>query len=268
MTCIDPEVLLKMELGELDESELSELERHLKGCPSCRDHRDFLAKMMTDLSTPLDGDSDDHEVFVRHVMTACARAPEASKRLASLVAFGAAAALTGMVMLSHPAPPLGREVEELTPRGSGALDEPAARVEAFVGKRTGSSAPALLEGAELRPGDGIVVRYSNPTDRDAFLVVLAIDSKNEVHWIHPAYLRESENPESIRLVRRTEQRVLDEIAEPDRPAPGALRVYAIVTDSALHVREVEAALAKNQGSIIGLFPEATLEEWSCTWQSQ
>jgi len=156
---------------------------------------------------------------------------------------------------------------ELAARGAGALRK-AATVQAFVGRAVAGKAAALLEGAELSPGDGIVVRYSNPTPRDAYLMVFALDSKRDVHWLHPAYLDESSNPSSLRLAQQVEGRTLDEVAEPEHPAPGALRVFALLTEAPLAVKAVEARLAAAQAPVGELFPQAEVEEWSCTWRDR
>jgi hypothetical protein len=128
-------------------------------------------------------------------------------------------------------------------------------------------APALLEGAELGPGDGILVRYSTPSDRPAFLMVFALDELGDVHWIHPAYLHESDSPTSLELERGATLRVLDEVAEPENPAPGPLRVYALLSDAPLRVKEVEAKLATSRSPVHESFPEVEVEEWRCTWRA-
>jgi hypothetical protein len=144
----------------------------------------------------------------------------------------------------------------------------SATVQAFVGHAAPGAPPPLLEGAELRPGDGILVRYSNPTSRDVYLAVFALDQRGSVHWIHPAYLDAATNPLSLRLAPGTTERVLPEIAEPDSPAPGALRVYALLSATPLDVKRVEARLGDKTRSVAELFSEAEVEEWRCSWKAR
>jgi hypothetical protein len=206
--------------------------------------------------------------FVARVMAACEAAPvKAAPRAASrraVWAAGAVLAAAACVALGVTAwPSQAPKPEVIAARGS----EPglSATVQAFVGHARAGSAPPLLEGATLRPGDGILVRYSNPTERDVYLMVFALDARHAVHWIHPAYLSEDTNPSSLRLARGVTERVLPEVAEPEAPAPGALRVYALLSAAPLDVKGVEQRLAGARQAVPALFPEAETEEWSCTW---
>jgi hypothetical protein len=211
------------------------------------------------------------EAFVARVMEGCRSAPRvvASRSRRRVWPYGgaalAAAACVVLGIASWPQPRL----DAPDPRGTVAARGDArtrlrATVQAFVGRaELGSTAP-LLEGASLRPGDGILVRYSNPAAEPAYLMVFALDERGSVHWIHPAYLDESQNPSSLPLIAGLTQQVLPEVAEPEDAAPGALRVYALLTRAALDVKQVERRLAQRQ-EVSELFPEAEVEEWRCTW---
>ncbi len=142
-----------------------------------------------------------------------------------------------------------------------------ATVQAFVGHAAPGTAPALLEGATLHPGEGILVRYSNPSARDVYLMVFALDQQRNVHWIHPAYLDEKSNPRSLKLEQRVTDRVLSEVAEPENPALGELRVYAVLSGQPLDVKSVEGKVANSARPVAELFPQAEVEEWKCTWSA-
>jgi hypothetical protein len=161
-------------------------------------------------------------------------------------------------------PPHQPRGEVITARGGKNLGL-TATVQAFVGHATAGAPPALLEGATLRPGDGILVRYSNPAPKNVYLMVFAIDAKGTVHWIHPAYLSLSTNPTSLKLEPQATERVLPEVAEPEDPAPGAMQVYALLSREALDVQSVERRLAAATQAPPELFPEAEVEAWRCTW---
>jgi hypothetical protein len=122
-----------------------------------------------------------------------------------------------------------------------------------------------IEGAELHASDGITVRYWNPSDEPAFLAVFALDTAAAVHWIYPAYLRAADNPQSIRLQHSIEGKIMGEAVEPESPAPGRLRVVALLTPEPLSVHDVEARLAHDGQRLINTFPEARVHEWNCTW---
>jgi len=215
------------------------------------------------------------EAFVARVMAECRPAPlhatsRQSWRPAWLLVATIAAAAAAVPLTAHGPHELDQRP---TPRGStaargGASDGRTAIVQAFVVRATPASTPALLDGAELRSGDGILIRYSNPAASARYLMVFALDHDRQVHWIHPAYLDARDSPSSLKLEPRTALTVLEEVAEPDNPAPGTLHFYALLTDNPLHVKDVEARLSVSDGPIHQLFAGAQIEEWRCTWHLQ
>jgi hypothetical protein len=221
------------------------------------------------------GPSLDTDDFMARVMSACSAEASATslrrRRLGAWVygaaaVVAAAAAATTVLSVAQHETGLGALGGRVAARGAGLPSR--ATVQAFVTRTQAGVAPALLEGAVLGPGDGILVRYSNPTERVAYLMVLALDERGDVHWIHPAYLNEHDSPSSLGLEPRTTWRVLDEVAEPENPAPGPLRVYALLSDAPLRVKDVEAELSAQQLPMSELFPQAQVEEWRCTWRAR
>lgn len=210
------------------------------------------------------------EVFVSRVMAACRTADSSNlaavRRRRYIWGGAAAAALIALAASIR----LYDAQSDSVPGGSiaargGVMPNLSATVEAFVGRAAPGAPSALLEGAVLHPGDGILVRYSNPDARDVYLMVFAIDTRNEVHWIHPAYLNRGSNPTSLKLEQSVIARTLDEVAEPEDPAPGQLRVYALLSHIPLDVRGVEVKLAAAKIPVQELFGQAEVEEWRCMW---
>jgi len=235
---------------------------------------DELRELRVSPSTALSDDD-----FVASVMAACtteADAPHAAKPgavRAAIFGLGAALALAAALALRlgawpSPTPTEGRAAGSGSFAARGAEGGLAATVQAFVGHAAPGKAPPLLEGATLRPGDGILVRYSNPLARDVYLMVFALDEQRAVHWLHPAYVDENTNPTSLKLAREVTERVLPEVAEPENPAPGALRVYALLSRVPFDVKGVEHKLAFDTASVPELFPDAEVEEWRCTWHAR
>lgn len=218
------------------------------------------------------------ESFVAQVMAACSDevpAPAAVVRhtprsllTATALLAAAAAAVLGLGHWRQPPTLDTRPGEDgLVARGVAAARH-SATVQAFVGRAAPGSAAKLLEGAELGAGDGILVRYSNPGAERVYLMVFALDARREVHWLHPAYLDAASDPSSLELRHGVMGQALEEVAEPESPAPGALGVYALLTSQPLTVKAVEAALAAKPRPVHELFPEAEVEEWRCTWRAQ
>lgn len=222
--------------------------------------------------------------FVARVMASCttgvAPAPEPTRPRRLIWRFGSVLAVAAMFVLGvvsmrklrltgtdSPAPSVA--LPAVTPSGvtarGGASDASPTTVQAFVGHAAPGAALPLLDGATLRPGDGILIRYSNPSARRVYLMVFALDEQRTVHWLHPAYLDESSNPTSLELAREVTDRVLPEVAEPENPAPGALRVYALLSATPLDVKGVESRLDAATRPIPELFPQVEVEEWRCAW---
>lgn len=209
--------------------------------------------------------------FVAQVMQRCesvSAAPPAHRRRLARTYGGllgaAAAAAVAIGVLSWPPARNGKARRETVAARGDAHSASRATVQAFVGHGVAGAAPPLLDGATLRPGDGIVVRYSNPAAEQGYLMVFGLDERGTVHWLHPAYLDGSTNPRSLPLAVGAEQQVLPEVAEPEDAAAGPLRVYALISRSALDVKGVERRLAENRDVAVS-FPEAVVEEWRCTW---
>lgn len=224
---------------------------------------------LRELGRPSSGLSD--EDFVARVMSACVvdAAPPAasSRRRLGWPALGACAAAAALALgVSHDWS-ASQPAVTVVARGAG-HDGLAATVQAFVGKPASDNALPLLEGATLAAGDGIVVRYSNPDAQRAFLMVLALDARGTVHWLHPAYVDEHTNPQSLELPAHVSEQVLPEVAEPENPEPGALRVIALLSRTPYDVKSVERRLERKRADVPSLFPEAEVEEWRCTWRAR
>jgi len=226
-----------------------------------------LAEELKKLRYGLEGGATDED-FVAGVMSACRDTEVVSaprRRLgawavAVAAAVAASAAIALSPWLSQPAP---RATEVVAARGL--TEGTRATVQAFVGHAPPGAAAPLLEGARLKPGDGILVRYSNPGADAAHLMVFALDERGSVHWLHPAYLDARTNPTSLPLSTHVREQVLPEVAEPEDAAPGLLRVYAVLSRAPLDVKTVEHKLESSGRSPVELFSEAEVEEWRCTW---
>lgn len=222
---------------------------------------------LRELREPRSSLSDDD--FVARVMSTCVVDGEAptQRQLVRWSVWGALATAAALALVVGQYGRAPKPSVAVVARGA-RHDGLAATVQAFVGKPTLNKTVPLLDGATLSPGDGIVIRYSNPDARSAFLMVLALDARGAVHWLHPAYLDERESPVSLELPAHVSERILPEVAEPEAPEPGPLRVIALLSRTPYDVKSVERRLQRQHVDVPALFPEAEVEEWRCTWRAR
>jgi hypothetical protein len=266
MTCPATEKWLLLSLGELTVNESTELERHRDRCPRCREQARASDQMLSDLASPTSGEAP-VERFVSEVLARCARGESTPQVRSSggvykLIVSGAiaSAAAAALLLVVRPAP----EVQERwTARGaSRSAQQGLPRAGLFI-VRDGKARPA--QGATLRPGDGFLVRCENPGAVTTYLAVFARDARGETHWLYPAYLDARDNPRSVAVAAHTPERSLEDVVEPEAPAPGPMRVYALFTAEPLGVHELEAQLGTEQHTQLTELNPTRIQEWSVSW---
>jgi hypothetical protein len=105
-------------------------------------------------------------------------------------------------------------------------------------------ADAQRAGAAFRAGESLAFSYVNPASVGACcLMVFGRDAAGHVCWFWPAWNDAAEDPASLPI---SESATPVELTEAVRHPlqPGALTIVGLFTPRPLHVREVEAAVAK------------------------
>jgi hypothetical protein len=265
MTCPAAEKWLLLSLGELTVNESRELLQHRDRCARCRESAHASEQLLADLKSPATGEAP-AELFVSRVLSRCAQAestPQARKtgRAYKLLAPGAIAAAAAVLLLVLPRAPDVRE--HWTARGtSQGATHGLPRAGLFV-VHDGEARPA--QGAALGPRDGFLVRCENPSDATTYLAVFARDALGETHWLYPAYLDARSNPRSVAIAARSAEHSLEEVVEPEEPAPGPMRVFALFTAEPLAVRELEARLGSEPLTDLASLNPTRIQEWSVAW---
>lgn len=265
MKCPAAEKWLLLSLGQLTVNEAAELQRHRDQCSRCRESARESEQMLSDLRGPATGEAP-AEQFVSEVLARCAQADSVPQARKSSRAYGllvpgvVAAAAAALLSVLHPAL---EQREHWTARGASQASTPGLpRAELFV-VRDGKARPA--QGAALRSGDGFLVRCENPGDAPTYLAVFARDALGETHWLYPAYLDARSNPRSIAIAARTSEHSLEDVVEPEEPASGPMRVFALFTAEPLAVRELEARLGAEHLTDLANFRHTRIQEWSVSW---
>ncbi|HWO14504.1 MAG TPA: hypothetical protein VNN80_33595, partial [Polyangiaceae bacterium] len=99
----------------------------------------------------------------------------------------------------------------------------------------------LRAGDGLEAGDAIVGGYINlGTDQPVYALSFAVDDGGEVHWLYPAYLDVSDDPEAVPLPPTESGEVLmAEAVVVDAPA-GRFSILTITSYERLRVGQIEA----------------------------
>lgn len=218
---------------------------HLSACAQCRDALEELRGLVSDLA----GSRDDEvrESDVRHVMEAIA-AREASRAGADAVRPRAprawmAAATTALAIAagvalfvgSRRAPGEGEFIARGGQVASSLAKDVGVRV--FAGERR----PVVLrDGAVVTPDEALVAGFTNVHAGAAYLVMFAVDSSAQVHWLYPAYEHAGDDPSSVPLERTTHERFMPTSVVLDAPSEGVLRIYAVTTTAPIRVADIEA----------------------------
>jgi hypothetical protein len=167
-------------------------------------------------------------------------APASTRRWRAplVVALSALAAATVVVVVGGPR---GPAVPEYTARGTPSPWHALVSTSMEVLGAAGTARP-LRSGERLVPGDGIAVSARNGNARQAvYLMVFAVDARDEVHWIVPAWTDAAASPRSVELPPGGTLPVPSGTT-PESPAAGKLRVLTLLTRVPLDVRAVESTL--------------------------
>lgn len=130
----------------------------------------------------------------------------------------------------------------------------------FVVYRIRAGSPPERGPRRMRKDDELAFAYTNPSGF-SHLLVFGVDSRNDVHWYHPAWSDADATPRAISIAKGGELRELPEAVVQKLEGP-TLRVFAVFTNEPLDVREVEGSLASDEPGRASLtLPGVLVREW-------
>jgi len=227
--------------ADLPPEQLQRIEKHLELCSRCARRVIDLTTLVADVAAPLPVaeplDVTAHVSSVMNRLSAPSVAPRASRFLAWAGGLTAAAVLLLFFELRRPGAAEGEA--QLTARGH-AADETLAR---NVGVRLYAQHDELepLEsGALITRETRLTAGLRNVGHAPAQLLLFAIDARNTVHWIAPAYESAGSDPPAVSVVPGPGERLLPSAVAFDDLAPGPLRVMTVISREPLHVADVES----------------------------
>jgi hypothetical protein len=107
-------------------------------------------------------------------------------------------------------------------------------------------------GARLSNREALLFSYTNLGPQPfGYLMIFGVDAKGEVRWFHPAYETLGSDPTSIAIEKGRANVFLPEQIRQDF-AGGPVTIYALFTQRALRVLEVEAWLRAHRGTTSAL----------------
>jgi hypothetical protein len=237
MSCPTEEVLVRLVDGALSVEETERLTRHVGRCERCRHQDARLRTLIADLKAPLSVPID-VQAHVRAVMDRLDRpsTPAARplwRRAFPLASSAVACAAAAYFVLHTP----GRTTWQA--RGGPAQSTLARDVSVRPCAVQGGLRP-LETGAVLDVATPVTATFRNLGDAPAYLLLFAVDSRHNVHWIVPRYSRPDDNPIAVTLPVSAGEGVLNTTVVLDDLSPGPLRVVAVIASAPGHVSDVEA----------------------------
>jgi hypothetical protein len=223
--------------GEVTASERASLEGELRDSAELRRTLEQLRNVSTLLGAPAgELESIDLAARVRAAVRRPSRPERARPRRWSMVWLGGLAACIAGALVIAGGP---RTLTEFHQKSNGEPPFGGSRWAGIQIYRVAPNATPERLGARIAVGEGLLFGYTNlgaqPFD---FLMIFAIDAKNQVRWFYPAYETLGTNPASISIERGRANVPLGELVQHDF-AEGPLTVYALFTPRPSSVLEIE-----------------------------
>lgn len=261
--CPTEDELLRFVDVDLLPERLERIERHLEGCGHCEKQVRALRELIADVAAPIpEGDLDVRE-HVAGVMSRLEAAPARASRASRLLPWaGALAAAAALVLfVSH-----GRNTEDpegqFTARGAPTEASLARDVGVQLYAREASLRP--LQGGERIGRDAALTAGLRNLGRErVYLLLFAVDSRGDVHWIAPVFINASENPAAVSVMPSANERSLPTAASFDDLAKGPLRIVAVVTREPTNVSDIESlpATERSGAALMKRFPRGDVRQF-------
>jgi hypothetical protein len=266
--CPKPQELTRLLDGELTENRAASLRAHLVTCAACAVALAAQRRLVARIAAPIpDSPSPGALAAVMsrlggEVPVPTARSPRRVLGMLGGLAAAAALASVGVALLPGRAPDHGA----FTARGAVVEWTRKVGVDLWVLER----APRpIAAGDRLVEGTALVASFSNVDSSPAYLLAFAVDARDDVHWLYPAFVEPGSDPASIRLDPAVVHRALPESVILEDVSPGPLRFFLVVTREPLPVSSIESARgpARSLAALRARWPDARVDELPVTFGS-
>jgi len=247
--------LLSFADADLSPEQLTRVEKHLELCSSCARRVIGLHELIADIAAPIAQPPLDMTAHVAGVMQRLDTPAESVRTSRWAIWSGgvvAAAALVLWVAASQ-APHEVTEAGSFTARGGPSEPSLSRDIALQLYARDQTLHRDVVLTAGLR----------NVATAEVHLLLFAVDSRAQVHWIAPEYTRAGSDPRALSIAPTAAEQLLPSAALFDDLAPGPLRVVAVITREPTHVSAIEALSAEELRSerLIERFPRAELRQF-------
>jgi len=124
----------------------------------------------------------------------------------------------------------------------------------------------LRNGITLTREPKLAFRTTNATQNPLYLLAFGIDSQGEIHWFFPAFNDPKTNPKAIALPARTQNRMLQELVQPEGCSQGLMRIVTVISPARRSVDQIETLLKGLSASanLTDIFAHDNVQEWHVT----
>jgi hypothetical protein len=222
---------------DLSPEQLERLEDHVRQCGACAKEVSALRTLTHDIAAlpaapPLD--------LAEHVASVMSRLDEPLpvERRSRRALFAGGLAVAAAASLAIALAGGGAADEEFVARGTRAAGslEREVGVELYLHER---SLTPLASGSRIGAHSRLTAGLRNAGRAPAHLLLFAVDARQTVHWIAPAYTSAGTNPKSVAIAPAGVERPLPTAAEFDDLVPGTLRIVAVITREPRFVSDIE-----------------------------
>jgi hypothetical protein len=269
MTCLEFKELARYVAGDLSPERANEFEHHVARCDRCAKQFEELAAATSRLAP--DVCEFDDPAFADDVMTLIKLGRAKPGRTVEVRSdlrwrWALASAVAAVLVISFVALlPLiwqtgqqsGTAVSVLAPQpdesGFQARGVTGEQPDRWVSLHVYRASPKGYIPVEerLATDDALAFAYEDRSPEPyRYLMVFAVDESGEVFWYYPAYLREAEIPQSVRISQHPGPVQLPEEVRHEL-GPGKLRIFALFVRKTLDVATVEGLISHQLNEVEG-----------------
>jgi hypothetical protein len=238
------------------------VEKYLEVCSACAERVIALHELIADIGAPVPQPRLDVAEHVSAVMKRLDAKVPSRARPRWATWGGALAAAAALVLLWSTGQRTWTQEGTLTARG-GPTEASLSRDVGLQLYAEQQSLRPLEPGSRIRADVALTAGLRNLASERAHLLLFAVDARQAVHWIAPAYTEAGTDPGATPIEPALAERLLPSSAVFDDLAPGPLRVVAIITREPTHVSSIEGLPAEElEGErLIRHFPRAEIRQF-------